>query len=263
MILDEIKVITDNIQINLPFSQYKTGKLIRSKLGILLLKAFEIDIKKEHLSFLTAIELIHNASLLHDDVIDNERIRRNSETINSRFNNKTAILYGNLILSNAIDLILNLNNVKLIELVNKTVQNMCQGELEQLSQIKRIPTLKEYLNKTKLKTATLFECLVTGLSILTNQDLPKEFGINFGLAFQIKNDLDDYKHGIENSKDISNQIYTAPVIFAKEVKFDENAIEKTLRLIDNYSQRAISSLNCLKNNEYKDAIIEVIKCLLN
>ncbi|MCM1265827.1 MAG: polyprenyl synthetase family protein, partial [Candidatus Gastranaerophilales bacterium] len=126
-----------------------------------------------------------------------------------------------------------------------------------------ITTIEEYLQKTELKTASLFESMIDGLFLLLNLDnFLKDFGTNYGTAFQIKNDLDDYKQGLLNSKDIKNKIYTAPIIFLNEVKFDNNAIEKTSILIDNCSRRAIMALENLRDSEYKTSLIGEIKCLM-
>ena len=104
-----------------------------------------------------------------------------------------------------------------------------------------------------------------GVSILSNTNYIEKFesfGDNFGVGFQVANDLTDYLKGVENSSDIKNGIYTAPIIYAQSVKFDKLAIDKTKDLIDNYLKRAKDVLDLLGDNEYKRALIGEIECLM-
>ena len=143
---------------------------------------------------------------------------------------------------------------------------MCNGELIQISQLGNIPTLGEYLNKTNLKTTSLFKAIFKGLFELTQKDEFKhaeQFAEAYGNAFQIKNDLNDYKQGIDKSKDILAGIYTAPIILINKIETSNIAIEKTISLIDNYKRGALEQLKVLRDNEYKTALIEEIECLTN
>lgn len=266
MIISDLKnqltKIKDTVKNNIPFEIQSTGKFIRSNIGLLFLKALDIELEEKYINFLSAIELIHNASLLHDDVIDNETQRRGEPAVNVICGNKTAILYGNLILTNAIDLILKLESDKILKLINKTIKDMCNGELIQIAQNNKLPAIEEYIEKTYLKTAVLFECMLEGITVLSKKEIQiTEFGKNYGIAFQIKNDLDDYKKGINNSSDIKNKIYTAPTIYAADIKYHPEAIEKTAGLIDNYSKRAINALSGIRESEYKNLLRGVVECL--
>ena len=174
-------------------------------------------------------------------------------------------MYGNIALSNALEILLRLGNSELISAFNACVKKMCLGELLQQEQKGNIPTIEEYLEKTKLKTSSLFEFLMLGVSVYSNvkSNIDLElFGNNFGIFFQISNDLEDYKKGVENSSDIKNGIYTAPVIFANSVKFDNLAIDKTKGLIDNYLRKVREVFDLLRDNEYKRALIGDIECLV-
>lgn len=254
--LDKIKNI---IKENLPFSDSDLGKMIRSKLGIAAIKIFKSDIIP-YVNFLACIELIHNASLLHDDVIDNENERRGKENLKSIYDNKTSILYGDITLSNALKLLTTYNNLELISHFNKTISKMCEGELLQKKQIGTIPPLEKYIEKCRLKTASLFEFLFIGLNIISaNKISLTNFGEDFGIAFQIKNDLDDIKN---NNSDISNGIYTAPVIYSEGTNITNLALEKTKCLIDNYRSKCIISLSKFEDNEYKKELIGVVECLI-
>ncbi len=250
--IQQIKTNLERNKVNLPI-----GKLIRSKLGFLMLKALNQPINDNHINFLTAIELIHNASLLHDDVIDNDKTRRNELSKNELLGNKTAILLGNLTLTNAVEYLLKTNSLQLISIINNTIQQMCKGELIQKAQENNIPTIEDYIQKTYLKTGTLFEGTIKGvleISTIKNSKLI-DFAKNIGILFQINNDIKNLE------KDITNGIYTLPIIFSNSINISKNSIEKTLSLIDNYTSNAIQALSCLGESEYKKSLIGVVECL--
>ena len=257
----ELNIIKETVRKNFPFEQKDLGKFLRSKTGILILKSSGIKIDNRHLDFLSGIELIHNASLFHDDVIDNETKRRGEICIKERFNSKVSILYGNLLISKAMTLINSLNSIKLSNIIINSIEDMCRGELIQQSQIGEIPSLDEYLKKTELKTATLFKTMVIGLQELEPnkiQPLFLDFAKNYGIAFQIKNDLTDV---IETHNDIKNGIFTAPYILADDEKLSDISLEKTVFLIDNYISDAINSLSELRESRYKAELVGVVQCL--
>lgn len=258
---EELKKISELIGRNLPFKINDYGKLIRSKIGILFLKAYNIDISDKYIKLLASIELIHNASLLHDDVIDSNNERRGIRTVNFLHGNKLSILYGDIVLSNALDLILGLSNFELTKLFNNTVKEMCEGEIIQNSHINIIPTMEQYIKKTELKTAKLFEFILKSISILSDNKVPIEevdFGKNFGIAFQVKNDLENI---LTTKSDIKDGIYTAPVIYSGGLEIKESAIEKTFGLIDNYSMKAIKVLDLIEESIYKKELIRIVECL--
>ncbi|MCR5265619.1 MAG: polyprenyl synthetase family protein [Cyanobacteria bacterium RUI128] len=248
--LSETEVIKNIISENLPYAETDFGKMIRSNIGLLFLKSHKVDTAK-YLPLLGAAELIHLSSLLHDDVIDNDDIRRGKPSIRSEYNNKTSVLYGDLILSNALRLILSYNSAELSELFNATLNNMCRGELMQYAKTCSIPSTEEYIEKSRLKTASLFEFITEGINVISEKKLhfPLEFGTNFGIGFQIKNDLDNI---LKNKTDIRNGIYTAPVIFSGGVELTNIGIEKTRCLIDNYRGRCMSFLSEFEDSIYKE-----------
>lgn len=257
----ELNTIKELIKQNLPYNFEDYGKLIRSKIGILFLKSYGINISDSYLKLLCAVELIHNASLLHDDVIDNDTIRRNAPTIKSDLGNKLSILYGDIVLSNALTMLSELQSIELIKLFNKTVTDMCRGEIIQNSLIGKIPTETEYIEKTELKTASLFRFLITSISLLSKNQIPIEtadFGKYYGIGFQIKNDLDNI---LTTRSDIKEGIYTAPVIYSGGLDIKEDAIEKTAGLIDNYSMKAINVLDVIEESIYKEELVGVAECL--
>lgn len=256
---EELNKIKEIILLSLPFSQENFGKMIRSQIGILILKAHDIIPKKEHYSILAATELVHTASLLHDDVIDNNDIRRNQKNIKNIIGNKASILMGNITLTKGVEKLLSINSTNIMTLFNDTIMNMNKGELLQYSMQDKIPTIEEYITKTQLKTAILFETMIKSLKIISPQIIENTplYGLNYGIGFQIKNDLEDFK---TTKNDILNGVYTAPYIYTK--KYNEKiGIEKTISLIDNYTKKAIKSVEDLKEGQYKETLIGVTECL--
>ena len=257
LVENELSIIKNDISkstVGLPY-----GKLVRPRTGILTVKALGLACNEVYLKFLTAIELIHNASLLHDDVIDNEEFRRDKKTLNFETCNKTAVLSGNIVLTEAFENLLSIGSVRLISIANSAVKNMCRGELMQKAQEFKIPELEQYIEKTRLKTGTLFVSLMEGICEISQckcKDELLSFGENYGIAFQIRNDLNDI-----SGSDIKNGIYTAPVIFSQSANIKKQALEKTTDLINNYVIKAENALNFLSESEYKNALIGAVKCL--
>lgn len=241
------------IKDNCPFELSDFGKMYRSKVGLLLIKSLGYGLNGQLIQLLACIELVHTASLLHDDVIDGDTFRRNKD-----LNNKTSVLYGDIVLTNIVNILLTMNNHKLLKLFNSTINSMCKGEVFQIEMLNKIPSLNDYIYKSEQKTGILFETLVYGIFYILNIE-PKpeliEFAKSIGIAFQINNDLADLKD------DISTGIYTAPVVFSGSINITASSIEKTKSLIDNYISKALKCLNILEESFYKKTLIEVIKCL--
>jgi len=152
----------------------------------------------------TAVELIHSASLTHDDIVDNAKYRRNQVSLNEEYGNKIAVLVGDILILQAFSLLLNLETIdwqkkeKIFQIVFRTTQKMCLGEMceHQFLSEQRAAKLDEYLVLLENKTATLMsaccECgaILTGNNPADYQTLAN-FGHHFGLAFQLADDLKD------------------------------------------------------------------------
>ena len=254
--LEKIKRI---ISQNAPFEVSDYGKLIRSQIGISLAKSFEQDVSDDLINLLSAIEMIHNASLLHDDVLDDESIRRNADSMNKKEGNKKAVLYGDIILSSAMKFVVNLSSDEITKIILSAISNMCQGELLQSSQVGTIPDMDSYLKKCELKTGSLFQALVKSVCCILNQPDISDFGLNFGIAFQIKNDMDNV---LTSGSDSRNGIYTAPFIYSGGGDVSVLAIEKTKGLIDNYRSKCLKELSFIKDGLHKEELIGVLQCLI-
>lgn len=239
------------------------SKRIRSLLTFLYLRANEIELTDKHYTLLTAVELVHNASLIHDDVIDNSKTRRTENTLNFEFDSKLAVIAGDYVLSTALRKINLLNIPKTIDMFAQTLAQMCDGETFQYFNKFKIPTLENYIDKTTKKTAKLFQTGLEASFLISDSKNIKQasdFGKNFGIAFQIRDDLINVK---TTQTDISDGIYNAPVIFSGNTTELKSGIEKTYCLLNNYIDEAKNSLEHIENNKYKNAIIELLELLRN
>lgn len=250
------------------------SKKIRPSLIFLVAKALNKDITNEILNLACSVELIHNATLIHDDIIDNADKRRGNISLNKKIGNNLSVLAGDLILSIAMKKLAYCRNIQLFEIFSEAMSNMCKGEINQNFSLEKIPTLEEYIKKSKAKTAELFEAGLIALCKIANikeEDKVKEFAQNYGIAFQIKDDLINVLN-TDKSKpaksDIYNGIYTAPVIFLnstfetkeelyKKLINNKTAIKKTEELIKNYTNKALEAISFLPENEYKKEIIKL------
>lgn len=152
----------------------------------------------------TAVELLHSASLAHDDVIDRATVRRNQTSLNVQYGDKIAVVVGDMFVLQAFSLLLNLETVawqqkeKIFQVLTRTVQKMCIGEMceHQIRTEQRPAQLEEYLTLLENKTATLMSACCECGTILNGKepadsDKMAEFGRHFGLAFQLADDLKD------------------------------------------------------------------------
>lgn len=237
------------------------SKHIRPLISFLYLKALGYKIDDKQIMLQTAIELVHNASLIHDDVIDESDMRRNIKTLNKEFDNKLAIISGDYLLSIALHKIAKLKSIKLVEMFADTLACMTYGEITQQKDKFSIPTLEKYIEKTEQKTAKLFETAICGSLLLSeSKENGVNFAKNFGTAFQIRDDIINIK---TTKTDIAEGIYTAPIIYAGNVECYENGIEKTQTLLNNYIDNARQAIKHIENNKYKIAITELLGLLKN
>lgn len=242
------------------------SKRIRPVLNLLYLKMLDSNISNSQIILQSAIELIHNATLIHDDVIDNSAKRRNHKTLNAKFDNSLAVVSGDLLLTIAIQKILQINISEITEIFNNALMNMCKGEINQYFNKFKIPTMEEYLEKCKDKTSQLF---MSGLkaSLIVSQTVDEDaedFAKSFGIAFQIRDDLLNiiqYNSDKPVQSDIEEGIYTAPVIFAGNIENLNIGIEKTKLLLDNYIERVKNILNSKPNNQYRQALMSLAEIL--
>ncbi len=276
----EILVIEDklveNIQIREPLSSAITrlllspSKRIRPLVAILYSKACSEELSEEQLEILTIIELVHNASLIHDDIIDECKTRRGQKNISAQFDNKLGVISGDYLLAIVMEKLTKIGNLEIIQKLSQTIKQMCIGEINQNFNRFKIGTLEEYIEKTKNKTAYLFEsALYCCMKLSNNQHNFQNicnFGQNIGIAFQIRDDILNFYQS-DNTKpaqnDIKEGIYNAPVILGNKDDNYTSGIEKTKSLLNNYIKNALSDINTLPDNNYKKALEELLELLQN
>ncbi len=233
---------------------FAKSKRLRPILGILFLKTLGFEVEEQHRNLFFAVELIHSASLLHDDIIDNAETRRGIKTVNFEYGNSLAVSSGDLLLALAMKQILQIENKDVQNMCVSEMAKICHGEISQFFSKYKTPTLDEYIEKSRQKTALLFKISITGAIMISKQnnlfELASTFAENFGIAFQIKNDLDNF---ISKKEDYQQGVYTAPVIFGGKM-----ALEKTKDLINNYIEICTGLIKNLPENDYKYAILELV-----
>jgi octaprenyl-diphosphate synthase len=174
----------------------------------------------------TFIELLHTASLVHDDVVDDATERRGALSINALWNSKIAVLVGDYMLSRGLLISIEKNRFDMLEIVSESVKSMSEGELLQLQKARKLNIREEdYFKIIKSKTAALISaCTACGAKSVTDDpeviQLMKDFGENIGIAFQIRDDLLDYLGngltGKAYGNDIKEKKITLPLIHALE-----------------------------------------------
>lgn len=245
------------------------SKRVRPLLSILFYKSLYGEINENQLKALGAVELIHSASLIHDDIIDKSDIRRGLKTTASEFGNKLGVICGDYLLSIAMNIVTELGSIGLLQNFSDTLKKMCIGEINQNFDRFKIGTIEEYIEKSKNKTAYLFQtAMLTPFIIGRIQDnqLAAKFGLNTGISFQIRDDLvnvlnTDLSKPSEN--DISDGIYNAPVIYAGNIERYSDGVEKTRCLLNNYINEAKNSLKMPPNNIYKESLEKFSELLVN
>ncbi|ETN95008.1 polyprenyl synthetase family protein [Zhouia amylolytica] len=171
----------------------------------------------------SVIELIHTATLVHDDVVDDANLRRGFFSINALWKNKIAVLVGDYLLSKGLLLSIDNNDFDLLKIISVAVREMSEGELLQIEKARRLDITEEvYYQIIRQKTATLIAacCSLGACSVKPDSDdveRMRKFGELIGMAFQIKDDLFDYTDGPIGKPtgiDIKEQKMTLPLIFA-------------------------------------------------
>lgn len=258
------------------------SKRIRPLLGFLFLRSLSNKINKNQYKILLAVELVHNATLIHDDIMDNASTRRKQKTLNIKFDNDLAVVAGDYLLSISLEKVIETNSSQVLKLFTSAIKQTCLGEIRQYFSKNKITSIEDYIEKSRQKTALLFEMGVLGGFFLNEnfhdkkmQKTASDFAQNFGIAFQIRDDLMNILNMEKNAEnDVQSGVYTAPLIFAKEenknILKEENilkalkktkAIEKTRALMENYFTKAVFSLKKIPKNKYKSAIIELTEIL--
>jgi len=277
------------------------GKRLRS---ILTLASSRIaEYKGEHDIHLAAcVELIHSATLLHDDVIDNSTVRRGKKTTNVIWGNQPSILVGDYFLSRCFEIMVDVGSLEVLKLLSNVSAEIAQGEVLQLQHKNEVDITEQvYLNVITQKTASLFGAAMKVGGCLANKTENEKkalqsYGVNLGIVFQISDDILDYNSTKAFGKDIGNDFYegkiTLPIIilfqksnnnereeikkyFTQETRAEEE-LNKILSLIQKYdvidickkraehfSNVSSDSLNIFKESEIRKNLQELSFYLIN
>ena len=238
------RYIKSEISIIPKLSKYffnKRGKQLRPVLCLLSSKMINSNYSQINtdISMAAALEFIHGATLLHDDVIDKGKIRRGQRSINDIWNNKFSVLLGDFMFSKSFQLMTKGNSLSAMESLAEVSSKISEGEFLQLSNEQNIYIkIEEYINIISLKTAELFGAAMKVPAILTNKS-PKlikqlnTLGVNYGIIFQIIDDNLDYFGGKEIGKVIGQDFLegkvTLPIILLlKKINKDQKEKINTL-----------------------------------
>lgn len=291
------KGITSEVELVSEASKYvlqNGGKRIRPAIVLLTSKIVGADIN-DAINLAASIEMIHAASLLHDDVLDNASIRRGKQSANSKWGNQISILVGDFLWSRASKIALTKGDNRILNFIIDTVEKITEGEILEIIKSNDFGISQdEYLKIVTFKTAKLFECsagmgaLVANTSSSTEEAL-REYGLNIGIAFQLADDVLDYVSneevfGKKAGTDLMEGKTTLPLISvlklctkdeAREIKdallsnkFDNkifdyikgvlkkyNTIETSLDTAKGYSNLAKESLSKFRPSIERDALI--------
>ncbi len=244
------------------------------------------------------IELLHTATLVHDDVVDDSNMRRGFFSINALWKNKVAVLVGDFLLSKGMLLALENEEFELLKIVSHATRQMSEGELLQIEKARRLDITEEvYFDIIKKKTASLIaSCCAAGAASVgaADEEVQKmhDFGEHVGVAFQIRDDLFDFQFNNKSGKpvggDIKEKKMTLPLIYTLnnmslaarkklilKIKYQSKSskeVEKIIRMVHEsggmqYAEEkmkehldtALDLLQTSPDNEYKQALIDLVQ----
>ena len=216
---------------------FKGGKRLRPMLFLLCTNSKSNFPPEKSMPLAVALELIHTASLVHDDIIDASKKRRGVETTNSKYGAQIAVLVGDYLFAKAFQLVAENNyGAEVSTVLSNLVKKLCIGEITQDRSLYEVPTLSEYYTRINLKTAIFLSTCCRLGAIVSNMDRREvenltAYGSGLGLAFQIIDDLldffgDEKITGKPHGGDLKSGVITLPVIRALEVSDKADLLRK-------------------------------------
>ena len=298
-------VILDRMQSDIPLIPKLAGHLIagggkRMRPMLTLACARLLDYGGErHHKLAAAVEFIHTATLLHDDVVDGSNLRRGKTTANIVFGNPAAVLVGDFLFTRSFELMVEDGSLKVLKILARASSVIAEGEVNQLTAQRRVDTSEErYLDIIGAKTAALFAAACRVAAVVAERGEGEElaldsYGKNLGIAFQLIDDAIDYESDAETmgkgvGDDFRDGKVTLPVILAhargneeekafwadamlgNRISDDDLAhaktllkrhgvIEDTIARARHYGQRAIDSIGQYASGTAKDALVEAVE----
>ena len=246
----------------------------------------------------SVIELLHIATLIHDDIVDDAEYRRGWPALNRVWKNKISLLMGDYVLSKSLIYMVKMKNFKVLDSIGRTAEDLSSGELLQIEKsIGKHMDEKVYYKMIKKKTASLVATACELGSITTSEneadhEALKSFGLNLGIAFQIKDDLFDLlgnqsETGKDLAQDVISNMITLPIVYSmkngdkrtvkqigrllRKVKKNKKVTNELKQIVEStggfdyakkriveYSNKAISAIDCYQDTIYKQKLIDLV-----
>ena len=238
------------------------GKRVRPIITLLGAKICGYNSGNRHCNLAAVVELIHTATLLHDDVVDGSNLRRGKKTANAIWDNKASILVGDYLLSVAFNLMVKDGSLEVLDILSNTSKVMADGEVMQLMNSNDITiSEKKYLEIVSAKTAILFAASSQIGGVITNstdekKKALKDFGNNLGIAFQIMDDVLDYSAEQKTlGKEVGDDFYEGKVTLPMIITY-QNANNKDKAIL-----KKIFANNLISNDKNEESFAEVLELM--
>jgi octaprenyl-diphosphate synthase len=274
------------------------GKLLRPALALLSGRFGDYDLELL-VPLAASVELLHTATLVHDDVIDSASTRRGRPTVNSAFQNSTTVMLGDYLFAHAADQVVRTDNLRVVQMFANTLMIMAKGEIRQdLAAYDSRQTIRDYLGRIGGKTASLFATASEGGAIVSRApahiaEALREYGYNFGMAFQIIDDIldftgDEEQMGKPVGNDLMQGTLTLPSFLLMERQPESNPVERyfarptsgrlaevvesvrsagildeSREMARDFSRRAVKAISALPDNEDKRTLIGLAEYILD
>lgn len=276
------------------------GKRVRPAIVFLVSRATMLDqeITLRHRRLAEITEMIHTASLVHDDVVDESELRRGVPTVHSSFGNRIAVLAGDFLFAQSSWYLANLDNLEVVKLLSQVIMDLAEGEIQQgLNRFATSLSIDDYLEKSYYKTASLLANSAKAAATLSESpttlaDDLFNYGRHIGLAFQIIDDILDFTGSTEAlgkpaGSDLKSGNLTAPVLYALEEKpylevlierefaqpgdleqaltlvRDSRGIERSRELANQHTRIAIEHLADLPPSESRQVLVKLADYVLS
>jgi geranylgeranyl pyrophosphate synthase len=269
------------------------GKLLRPTLVFLSARFGPSRDPEVVLNLAESLELVHTASLVHDDIVDEAELRRNVPTVNATWDDDVALIVGDYLFAKAYALAAVLPKPEVIAIVAQTVFALCDGELNEVTAARAMPTEAAYFERIELKTASLYAACCQGAALLADAE-PEHvaalgaYGTSLGLAFQITDDVldvagDETDFGKAVGRDLAEGMATLPMIYAIDQTADRafaarivapgkdaremrellrmiresGGVERAREMALSFHDKAVAALSALPDRPERDALREI------
>ncbi len=270
------------------------GKRLRPGIVLLISRSLSSngELSSKHRKLAQITEMIHTASLVHDDVVDEAATRRGVKTVHNLFDPRVAVLAGDFLFAQASWHLANLDNLEVVKLLSRVIMDLADGEIKQgLYKYKAAQSFDIYLEKSYCKTASLIANSSQAVGVLSDIDtdnlkLLHRFGKKLGLAFQVVDDIldftgDDKQLGKPTASDMASGYLTAPVLYALEenpslslmierefsapqdlqqalsIVRNSKAIERSRKLAEDFARDSRDSISWLPDSAAKSALLNL------